>query len=102
MLNAQRPYDANEVRAWMREYGLFRGINTDDRNLIVESYRSFVGNHQRIGVEHYLGYQSMVRQLQNTHAQLLGALRAQHQEIYPYDVRIMDKLLWMLGNPEGP
>lgn len=30
---------------------------------------------------------------------MLGVLRAQHQEIYPYDVRIMDKLLWMLGNP---
>lgn len=83
----------------MREYGLFRGINTDDRNLIVESYRSFVGNHQRIGVEHYLRYQSMVRQLQNTHERLLQGLRVQHQETYPYDVRIMDKLLWMLGNP---
>jgi hypothetical protein len=33
------------------------------------------------------------------HGQLLRDLRKRHKESYPYDVRIVDKLLWMIGNP---
>ena len=51
-----------------------------------------------IAARHYMNYQAMVRNLLNTHSQLLQELRTQHNESYPYDVRIMDKLLWMIGN----
>jgi len=51
-----------------------------------------------VAAQHYMNYQSMVRKLLTDHAQLLQDLRTQHQETYPYDVRIMDKVLWMIGN----
>ncbi len=43
--------------------------------------------------------QVIVRRLQTQHGQLLHDLRKHHNELYPYDVRIIDKLLWMIGNP---
>lgn len=49
-------------------------------------------------VQHYMNYQAMVRRLQTVHSQLLRDLRTRYNESYPYDVRIMDKLLWMIGN----
>jgi hypothetical protein len=52
----------------------------------------------QIAALHYMNYQAMVRKLLNTHSQLLQELRTRHGESYPYDVRIMDKLLWMIGN----
>lgn len=48
---------------------------------------------------HYMNYQAMVRRLQTRHWQLLRDLRKRYNESYPYDVRIIDKLLWMIGNP---
>lgn len=51
-----------------------------------------------IAAQHYMNYQAMVRRLLSVHAQLLRDLRARHNEQYPYDVRIMDKVLWMIGN----
>jgi hypothetical protein len=48
--------------------------------------------------QHYMNYQAMVRQLLVVHSRLLNDLRARHSETYPYDVRVMDKLLWMIGN----
>ena len=48
--------------------------------------------------QHYMNYQAMVRRLLAVHAQLLRDLRARHNEQYPYDVRIMDKVLWMMGD----
>lgn len=50
--------------------------------------------------EHYMNYQSMVRRLLFVHAPLLRALRRRHKEQYPYDIRILDKVLWMIGNPK--
>ena len=49
-------------------------------------------------VRHYMNFQGMVRKLQNKHTPLLKVLRAKYKESYPYDVRIIDKLLWMIGN----
>lgn len=65
-----------------------------------------VGEPPRIGgvadiavaAQHYMNYQAMVRHLLCVHAQLLQDLRARYNEQYPYDVRIMDKALWMIGN----
>jgi len=52
----------------------------------------------RTATEHYMNYQAMVRKLQSAHTQLLEDLRKRNHESYPYDVRIIDKLLWMIGN----
>ncbi|NKF23189.1 hypothetical protein [Solimonas marina] len=49
-------------------------------------------------VGHYMNYHAMVRRLQTLHSKLLQDLRTRHCEAYPYDVRIIDKLLWMIGN----
>lgn len=47
---------------------------------------------------HYMNYQAMVRKLQSVHADVLADLRRHNSESYPYDIRIVDKLLWMIGN----
>lgn len=60
--------------------------------------RSSQEDYIELAVHHYMNYQSMVRKLLSVHSQLLQDLREQHQETYLYDVRIMDKLLWMIGN----
>lgn len=48
----------------------------------------------------YLNYQFMVRRLQEKNQDELNKLRIKHGERYAYDVRIFDKLLWMIGNPK--
>ena len=48
--------------------------------------------------QHYMNCQAMVRRLLSVQGQLLRELRERHNELYPYDVRIMDKVLWMMGN----
>ena len=53
-------------------------------------------------VQHYMNYQCMVRRLLQIHALRLQDLGLQHNNAYPYDVRIMDKVLWMIGNPNFP
>lgn len=52
-----------------------------------------------LAVRHYMNYQAMVHRLLSVHAQLLSELRTRHNESYPYDIRILDKILWMIGNP---
>lgn len=47
---------------------------------------------------HYMTYQAMVRKLQTVHAKALSDLRQHNNETYPYDIRIIDKLLWMIGD----
>lgn len=49
-------------------------------------------------VQHYMNYQAMVNQLLTVHAQTLANLRTRDNETYPYDIRILDKVLWMIGN----
>lgn len=171
------------VKAWMRDYGLFQGINAANREAAVACFLDFAEKHQilvgdttddhiahiyadlfsrlyqavqrswvsatskllwclypetfviydafvhrtlsvlqsldndlagfpRIGeaptvrqvgyieaaTMHYMNYQSLVRRLLEIHGELLESLRARHNEAYPYNVRILDKLLWMIGN----
>jgi hypothetical protein len=50
-------------------------------------------------VKHYMNYQDVVRDLLSVHADRLAQLRGQHAEAYPYDIRIIDMLLWMIANP---
>jgi hypothetical protein len=52
-----------------------------------------------LAVRHYMNYQAMVHRLLAVHAKLLSKLRIHHNEPYSYDIRIMDKVLWMIGNP---
>jgi len=47
---------------------------------------------------HYMTYQAMVRKLHSVHARALADLRLRNNELYPYDIRIVDKLLWMIGD----
>jgi hypothetical protein len=52
-----------------------------------------------IAVNYYLNYQGMVLAIVTEHQKQLNELRSKHNETYPHDIRIIDKLLWMLGNP---
>jgi hypothetical protein len=47
----------------------------------------------------YINYQNMIKAILDNHQIQLDALRSIHQEKYEYDIRIVDKLLWMLGGP---
>lgn len=53
----------------------------------------------RRATEHYMNYQAIVQKLLSTHTLTLNELRERHNESYPYDVRIVDKILWLLGKP---
>ena len=52
----------------------------------------------KCAADYYMNYQAMVRKLQSVHAKALSDLRQSSNETYPYDIRIIDKLLWMIGN----
>jgi hypothetical protein len=52
-------------------------------------------------VAHYMLYQSMVKKLRDAHSDLLSELREKTKETYLYDIRIIDKLLWMIGNAKN-
>jgi len=181
----QGPPNASLVKSWMRDYALFQGITTQQRNAIVECFLDFanskvrsprvsddeqiadlysalfvelyrqvprswmsatskllwclypyeiviydafvyrtlivmqcIDDHlsafPRIGTaptikgeaditrasQHYMNYQAMVQKLKSVYAVELDALRRRHDESYGYDIRIVDKPLWMIGNPK--
>lgn len=48
----------------------------------------------------YKNYQNMVLAIANEHKEQLDELRYTYDEPYAHDIRIIDKLLWMLGNPK--
>ncbi len=178
--------DAELVMSWMRDYGLYQGISTDDRRRVAQEFLSFAQRHvrrsnitqedvirsvyselltvlfltvnrgwmsatskllwcmypddvviydsfveralvvmqrlderlagfPRIGIaprvqkegdvvlatSHYMNYQSMVRSIYSQNLSVLNELRDNYHEKYPHDIRIIDKLLWMIGNPKG-
>lgn len=177
--------DKRLVISWMREYGLFQGINTSDRNNIVEKYAliafevanpthrpdtksietmfkkflsefyhtvkrkwlsatskllgcsypdeiviydafveralvvlqcitPYLAKKPRIKtsprikslddidrvVTFYMNYQNMIKAIIFEHKEKLQRLRSIYNEVYPHDIRIIDKLLWILGNPK--
>jgi len=49
-------------------------------------------------VQFYMNYQDMVQSVRVHHQEQLDGLRNEHSEQYPYDIRIVDLLLWKLGN----
>jgi hypothetical protein len=53
-----------------------------------------------LAVKHYMNYQDMVKHICERHSDTLNELREKHKETYPHDIRIIDKLLWMIGNPK--
>lgn len=53
-------------------------------------------------VKHYMNYQDMVKNIFERNSALLSELREKHRETYLHDIRIVDKLLWMIGNPKYP
>lgn len=178
--------DAELVKQWMRNYGLFQGITTDARNRVADSFLEFAAARtqhgrlteslvaemyrdlftclyktvprswmsatskllwclyphdiaiydtfvhrtlavlqcvdenlvgtERIGgapqiksladidnaVKAYMRYQDLVCKLLGAHKTTMDALRKQTDQTYKYDIRIMDKLLWMIGDPDNP
>jgi len=51
-----------------------------------------------LAAKYYMNYQAMVHRLLAVYSPLLSELRSSHKEPYPYDIRILDKVLWMIGN----
>lgn len=187
MLEHNNNLDSDVVIGWMREYGLFQGIENGIRNQISAQFLQFVAAHQRYpngpneqqirelftqiytllfriknrswmsatskllwclypdhgvmydsfvhtalttlqclidnlqdferisvaptpnndgdiahATEHYMNYFGMVQKIKADNQNLLNELRQQHNEQYPYGIRILDKLLWMMGNPNHP
>lgn len=180
----ERNIDSDFVKSWMRSYALFQGIESGDRDIVIEKYASVVfditdqsnipdreqvrimfhdllsalygsvprkwlsatskllwcsfpdqiviydafveralvvlqciepslANSPRIGVspsiksesdlgkvvKFYMNYQDMVKTIFSENQEQLTGLRETHREKYPHDIRIVDKLLWMIGNP---
>lgn len=52
------------------------------------------------GVTHYRHYSRLIDMLFRRHRDVLDECRQRHGIQYPYDIRILDKLLWMIGHPE--
>ena len=52
-----------------------------------------------LAVKHYMNYQDMVKHICERHSDTLKELREMYEEEYPHNIRIIDKLLWMIGNP---
>src|SRR5438270_5208050 len=185
LMLAHGDQDISLIKSWMRDYGLFQGLTTENRNKIanrfllfstsvrstmnvadrkileekyselfkmlfsqinrswvsatskllwcvypneVVIYDSFVwralvvmqcldtelANFPRIGVapkvtreldialavKHYMNYQDIVKNIFERNSATLNELRGKYKETYPYDIRIIDKLLWMIGNPK--
>ena len=185
LMLARGDQDISLVKSWMRDYGLFQGLTTENRNKIanrfllfstsvrsttsvadrkileekyselfkmlfsqinrswvsatskllwcvypneVVIYDSFVwralvvmqcldtelANFPRIGVapkvtreldialavKHYMNYQDIVKNIFERNSATLNELRGKYKETYPHDIRIIDKLLWMIGNPK--
>lgn len=48
----------------------------------------------------YRNYQNIVLAIASEHKEQLDELRNTYKETYAHDMRIIDKLLWMLGNPK--
>lgn len=176
------PQDVSLVKSWMRDYGLFQGITSQNREAIVNRFIAFSRSHTKtslvsrealselyselftalyrevarswmsatskllwclypddiviydafvhrtlvvmqcidgdlsgfprigptpkieketdieIATVHYMNYQDMVRKLLSVHAKALSDLRRVNSETYQYDIRILDKLLWMIGD----
>lgn len=47
---------------------------------------------------HYMNYQNLVKTIYNKHLILLKDLKTARNVNYEYDIRIIDKVLWMMGN----
>ena len=52
-------------------------------------------------VHHYMKYQDMVKHLRAVHQPTLDRLRSDRRETYPYDIRIVDRLLWKIGDADS-
>lgn len=53
-----------------------------------------------LATNYYMNYQGMVKNLYERNIKILNELRNKYGETYPHDIRIVDKLLWMIGNPK--
>lgn len=53
-------------------------------------------------VDFYMNYRAMISAIQAHHQGQFDDLRQKYAEQYAYDIRILDKLLWLLGGPGQP
>lgn len=49
-------------------------------------------------VSYYNNYQNMIKVLFNKSKPAFNQLRNEYNELYPHDIRIFDKILWIIGN----
>ena len=75
--------------------------------VVMQSLDSELASFPRIGksdiksaVEHYMRCQDMVRHISERNSGTLKELREKHKEVYQHDIRIIDQLLWRVGNPK--
>lgn len=90
-------YDAFVERALVILQGIVSYLASMPR--IQESSAIKTAHDVELNVNFYMNYQSMVLAIMAEHQNQLTNLRKLHSETYPHDIRIIDKLLWMLGNP---
>lgn len=48
--------------------------------------------------KHYMNYQSLVKILATKHKSLIDVLKISANSCYDYDLRIVDKILWIIGD----
>ncbi|OIO59566.1 MAG: hypothetical protein AUJ47_10560 [Candidatus Marinimicrobia bacterium CG1_02_48_14] len=53
-------------------------------------------------VDFYMNFRKMIVAILKHHQTQFDELRKKYSEEYPYDIRILDKLLWLLGGPGQP
>ena len=90
-------YDAFVERALVILQGVTPYLAKYPRIKTSPSFRS-EGDIEAIMI-FYKNYQNMVLAIAKEHQEQLGRLRNIYNETYDHDIRIIDKLLWMLGNP---
>lgn len=89
-------YDTFVHRSLVVLQCLDAGLQNFDRIGRPSKIKSLSDIDQAVG--HYMNYQAMVKHLKNEHQPILDKLRKKYDETYPYDIRIVDKLLWMIGD----
>ncbi|MEX3973557.1 hypothetical protein [Paraburkholderia caribensis] len=79
-------------------------LQSIDRNLagfprVGIAPRVYTKSDIELASKFYVNFQCIVKKLCAVHKPTLRQLRRRYQEQYPYDIRVIDKLLWMISNP---
>ena len=91
------PYDAAVHRTLIVLQGVTPYLTEMPRIKTIPSVKSAADIDSVI--EFYINYQNMVLAIKSEHQIQLNNLRYKNREKYPHDIRVIEKLLWILGNP---